>query len=335
MKSNYYIRRINSPFDDSSVFVRNVYMKKAVLFDCGRLGNIENSEIADVTTVFISHTHIDHFIGFDRFLRGSLLSNNVVKIFGPRGIINNVKGKLSGYTWNLIQDYELSFHVFELTDDGIYSSLFSSKNFFNEERLGRYEEKLMLDDDFSVEYDFFDHGIPSVGYRLKEPVRISINKDKMKAEKILSGQWIKDFKNIVLCNDKSNNEILVDTVDGQKKYYINELTEKIVEFPKPQDITYITDIAPSYENYKKAVKLSYESFLLIIEAVFLQQDIEHADAKKHLNINLSKGIFKESLSEYVSFGHFAPKYDRQREEFFKELYAGINISKIIKNELIR
>ena len=68
MKSNYYIRRVNSPFDDSGIFVRNVYMKKAVLFDCGRLGNIDNSELNDISYIFISHTHVDHFSGFDRFL---------------------------------------------------------------------------------------------------------------------------------------------------------------------------------------------------------------------------------------------------------------------------
>lgn len=111
MKSNYTIRRLNSPFDDSGIFVRNVYMKKALLFDCGRLGNIDNSEINDISHVFISHTHIDHFSGFDRFLRTALLSGNKITFFGPSGFINNVKGKLASYTWNLIYDYDITFIV--------------------------------------------------------------------------------------------------------------------------------------------------------------------------------------------------------------------------------
>ena len=217
MKSNYYIRRVNSPFDDSGVFVRNVYMKKAVLFDCGRLGNIENSELNDISYVFISHTHIDHFNGFDRFLRTSLLSGNTFTFFGPDGFINNVKGKLSSYTWNLIRDYDVIFKAVELGRNGIKAALFSAKNGFEEEVCSI--DKIVLDDGFSLQYEFFDHGITSIGYRLKEPERISFNKDKMAEYGLKHGIWAKDLKEAVV--NKSDNDLLeVDTVSGKKKYYI-------------------------------------------------------------------------------------------------------------------
>lgn len=332
MKSNYYIRRVNSPFDDSGVFVRNVYMKKAVLFDCGRLGNIENSELNDISYVFISHTHIDHFNGFDRFLRTSLLSGNTFTFFGPDGFINNVKGKLSSYTWNLIRDYDVIFKAVELGRKGIRAALFSAKNGFEEEVCSI--DKIVLDDGFLLQYEFFDHGITSIGYRLKEPERISFNKDKMAKYGLKHGIWAKDLKEAVV--NKSDNDLLeVDTVSGKKKYYINELKDMVVEYPAAQDITYITDIAPSYENYKKAVALAKNSFLLLIEAVFMGNDIIHSIEKNHLSIGLAKEIYRQSDSEYVSFGHFAPKYDRCRDIFFKELYDDLDLSRLVKNELIR
>lgn len=332
MKSNYYIRRVNSPFDDSGIFVRNVYMKKAVLFDCGRLGNIENSELNDISYVFVSHTHIDHFSGFDRFLRTCLLSGNTFTFFGPDGFINNVKGKLSSYTWNLIRDYDITFKVVELNKTCIKCAQFSAKNGFEEETCSMVH--IMLDDGFTLEYDFFDHGITSIGYRLKEPVRISFNKIKMEEYGLKHGIWARDLKEAVI-NNSPNDLLEVETIYGKKQYYINELKDMVVEYPKAQDITYITDIAPSYENYKKAVALAKNSFLLLIEAVFMGNDIIHSIEKNHLSIGLAKEIFKQSCSEYVSFGHFAPKYDRCRDIFFQELYNGLDISRLIKNELIR
>lgn len=335
MKSNYIIRRLNSPFDDSGIFVRNVYMKKALLFDCGRLGNIDNSEINDISHVFISHTHIDHFSGFDRFLRTALLSGNTITFFGPEGFINNVKGKLASYTWNLIYDYDITFKAIELSFHGMKGAEFSAKNGFKEEHFTVTQNHLILNDDFSLEYDFFDHGIISVGYRVKEPKRISINKNKMEEYGFKNGPWIKLLKEALLDNDSSNNMINVDTYSGIKQYYLNELAEKIAEYPKCQDITYITDIAPSFLNYQKAVKLAKNSHILLIESVFMNNDIIHAIEKNHLSIGVSKAVYKYSNSEYVSFGHFAPKYDRMREIFFQELYSDLDMEKIIKLELNR
>lgn len=333
MKSNYYIRRVNSPFDDSGIFVRNVYMKKAVLFDCGRLGNIDNSELNDISYIFISHTHVDHFSGFDRFLRTSLLSGNTFTFFGPKGFINNVYGKLSSYTWNLIYDYDIVFRAIELRLDGIIGAEFSSKNGFVKEDYN-VNNAVSLDDGFTIEYDFFDHGIPSIGYRLKEPKRISMNKEKMSKYGLKQGVWIKILKDIILSNN-GNDLLEVDTINGKKNYYTDELKNMVVEYPIPQDITYITDIAPTFNNYKKAISLARDSFVLLIESVFMNNDILHAMEKNHLSIGLSKQIFKESNSKLVSFGHFAPKYDKVRDIFFNELYKDLDMKKIVKNELNR
>ena len=333
--TNFTFKRVNSPFDDSGIFVRNVYMKEAVLFDCGRLGSLDNSQLSNISSIFVTHAHMDHFSGFDRFLRGCLLSNKTFKLFGPKGFINNVKGKLAGYTWNLIKDYNISFLVSELLEDNkVVSSIFSAKNNFQEEHIGSYyKDKIILDDDFSLEYEILDHGIPCIAYRLKEPKRISINKDSMSKYGYKIGPWIKNLKEALLLN--ANEEISVISENGVVKEYAKDLGSKIAEYPKVQDITYITDIAPSFDNYKKAVNFSKESFILIIESVFMNKDLIHAIEKNHLNIGLSKCIYINSCANYVSFGHFASKYDRMRDIFFKELYEGLDKSKIIKLELAR
>jgi len=74
-----------------------------------------------------------------------------------------------------------------------------------------------------------------------------------------------------------------------------------VIFKEPQDITFIADFAPTFENYKKAINFARDSFILLIESMFLKEDILHAIDKRHSTIDLSKMIFIESNAKFCPF----------------------------------
>ena len=85
-----------------------------MLFDLGRIDRQPAATLLKVTHVFVSHTHMDHFIGFDHLLRIFLARDREIELFGPPGIIDNVRGKLAGYTWNLIDCYPFVLTVHEV-----------------------------------------------------------------------------------------------------------------------------------------------------------------------------------------------------------------------------
>lgn len=322
MKFNYKIKQLNSGFDDNAIFLRNVYLKTGVLFDCGRLNSLDNSELLDISNVFISHTHMDHFGGFDRFLRGCLNSGNTVRFFGPEGIIDNVEGKLRSYNWNLIRDYDFTIEVVELAPFTRSGASFSARDSFKKNLFDISNgEAVEIGDGFTLAYEFFDHSITSIGYRLNEPKNISIIKENLDNLGLKPGRWLKELKARLTLGE--SGQIEVDTADGVKCFDMEYLETNLVEYKKPQDVTYITDIAPSSDNIEKAVKFAKNSNLLIIEAVFMEKDAAHSVEKNHLTINLSKKIFIDSGSDFVRFLHFASRYDRFREEFFAELRNGV------------
>lgn len=323
MRTNFIIKHINSPFEDSAFFVRNVYKKSAFLLDCGRLGNIANSEVLSITDVFVSHTHIDHFYGFDRLLRTFIRADKTLRFYGPNGFINNVKGKLAGYTWNLIKSYRLIIEAYELLEDKIKVAIFKAELGFVPEEYEFERKEIELDDGFKLTYEFFDHGIKTVGYRIKEDIHVNVKKDTIESLGYKKGAWISTLK-AKLRNGEKSGMLSVATETGVINKSIKELEEELIIYTPPQDITYITDLAPTFENFKKAINFAKNSHILMIEGMFLKRDVLHAIVKKHLTLELAKEIFIRSKSNYVHFFHFAPKYENDKQTFFKILYSEID-----------
>ena len=90
MKPSFHSHLINNPFDDSVLYIQIFREKRAILFDLGSIDFVEPSKLLKVSDIFVSHTHIDHFIGFDHILRLFLGRENLLRIYGPPGIIANV-----------------------------------------------------------------------------------------------------------------------------------------------------------------------------------------------------------------------------------------------------
>ncbi|PLX69839.1 MAG: ribonuclease Z [Denitrovibrio sp.] len=325
MKHNFHVKQVNSPFEDTAFFLRNTYKNEAFLFDCGRIGPLANSEVLSIKEILISHTHIDHFYGFDRILRGTLMSGNKFRVFGPPGIIKNVQGKIDSYTWNLIKSYTVSYEVIELNLDRkeYKTAYFAAEDGFERVDGTIKASELGLTDGFKLDFEFFDHRVPSVGYRVTEPDMVSVLKDKMEENGFKAGKWLKELKAKVLSGELKD-DIKAETSDGLVTMKVGEAADKIIEYVKPQSVTYITDTAPSYDNVTKAIEFAKDSTILLIEGMFMKEDVMHANHKKHLTLDLSKYIFRESNSQFARFFHFTSKYDGNKKELFDRLYEGMN-----------
>ena len=66
-------------------------------------------KILRLSDAFVTHTHMDHFSGFDRVLRICLGRDTALRLYGPPGFIGHVGHKLAAYTWNLVENYPADF----------------------------------------------------------------------------------------------------------------------------------------------------------------------------------------------------------------------------------
>ena len=128
---------VNGRFGDPALYIETLFEKRAIMFDLGDISNLSPRKIQRLDHVFVSHAHIDHFIGFDHLLRVLVGREKIVRLHGPSGIIENIYHKLAAYRWNLIDRFavDLTFIVTEInTDLTIRTAHLRLKNGFAVER---------------------------------------------------------------------------------------------------------------------------------------------------------------------------------------------------------
>jgi ribonuclease Z len=324
MAGSFHTILVNGRFGDPALYVRCVWESRALLFDLGQITGLRPSQILKISDVFVSHTHVDHFIGFDHFLRVMLNRDKTVRLFGPAGLIANVAGKLAGYTWNLVDDYRLRLQVHET--DGVRTRrvTFTCRDRFRHRTravTSPFTGTLLTDDRFEVQARVLEHSVPCLGFALREKVRLSINKDRLNRLGWEAGPWLGRLKRSVREGRAGGSRILVPVAGGggrRVRKPLDEVASRIVLRSPGTMIAYITDIKYSEYNRREAVELARGVDIFFCEAAFLQRDADHARRKHHLTAGQAGELARAAGAARLEIFHFSPKYIGEEELLIRE-----------------
>jgi len=197
--------------------------KEIILFDCGEgtQRQFQKSKLSymQISKVFITHFHGDHFLGLPGLIQTMQLNDREkpLHIYGPKGMINLTNKLLSLGYFN--PNYEIVAHEIDEKDKLIF-------------------------DGYKIVPFKVDHGVPSFGYCLIEDMRPG-KFDKKKALKLGVPEGplfskIQKGEAITLENGKkiTPGMILGKPRKGRKIVISGDtrITEKIVEFAKDADV---------------------------------------------------------------------------------------------------
>jgi ribonuclease Z len=334
MRTSFHPRLINEPISDPGLFISFLYRRRAILFDLGDMHALSPRDLLKVSHVFVTHAHMDHFVGFDALLRALLGRDKKIHLFGPPEFFDRVEGKLSGYTWNLVDEYEynLSLKVTEVWPESLRTRIYRCQERFAKNREQKevpFSGILVDEPSFRVEGVLLDHRIPCLGLSLIESFSININKEGLRALDLPVGPWLTRFKKVVH-NQGDPGEVFVvtwDQGDGilrMRKFILGELTEKIARISPGQKVAYLSDMSGSPENMEKAMKLIKDADQLYIEAAFLDGDREIAKKKFHLTAKEAGALAAKAGVKRLTLFHFSPRYAHREEELTKEAMEAFN-----------
>jgi ribonuclease Z len=327
VKSAFLPRLVNSPFGDPGLHVGLRWQGTALQFDLGRLDRLPAAEVLKLTHIFVSHTHIDHFIGFDRVLRLFLARDATLSLFGPPGIIGHVRGKLAGYAWNLVEGYPFVLNVHEVHSDSIESVRLRATTAFAPEAVGHQAFAGTLYDcpAFSVHATHLDHKIPCLGFAITEKTHLNVRKDELERFAIPAGRWLNELKDAIRNRLPDDTIITAKWFEGkaarQQGYRLQELRERLLVETPGQKLTYVVDALFSQLNVTRIVELARDADLFYCEALFLDVDRAQALQRHHLTARQAGTLARWAGAKRLEVFHFSPRYDRMADRIYAEAAA--------------
>jgi ribonuclease Z len=316
MGPSFLPRLVNGPFDDPALFVPFRYEKRALLFDLGDITELAARDILKISHIFVTHTHMDHFAGFDHVLRTLLGRDKDLFLYGPQGFLANLSGKLAGYCWNLVRNYQNRFtlHATELHPDHALYCRYPCKNAFSADgsiRETPFDGIVLSEPALTVRAVHLDHGTPVLAFALDERFHINIIKAKLGHLRVSPGPWLNRFKSL-LYDDADPETILeipsIENGGARVVLALGELRRIITRVTPGQRLAYIADVAGTPENMKKMVALADRADHLFVEAAFSHIHREIALQKHHLTARQAGELARACRVKQYRLFHYSPRY---------------------------
>lgn len=331
MRQLFDPRLVNDAFGDPALYVDLRDEGRALLFDLGDVARLPPRLMLRLSQVFVSHTHMDHFVGFDGLLRVVLGRQDHLALFGGPGFVAQVEHRLRAYTWNVVHRYsvELVLDVCELGLDGwVRRACFSSRHGFAREdgtpvacAGGVLHDEPLL----RVRAGFVDHEMPCLAFALEEKPRPRVDKVRLAALGLATGAWLRDLRLAVQGGAPAGTPIRLQWRDRRGEHEavrsVGELSGVLRDAAPGRRIGYVTDLRFTDANRRALSALLSGVDQLFIESVFLEAEADHALRKNHLTARQAGLVARELGARQVVPFHFSPRYGGRAAEIEAELRA--------------
>lgn len=281
------------------------------LCDCGMASDLTVKDCRDTAAIFVSHTHIDHFINFDGIMRHQLAIGRPVVIVGPRGIAKNVQAKLLSFSWDLLayDDKAVSYEVRELSDDGHLDTYLLQTPLWQLQHLSREPAPAYVyeNEAFRVSTCLLFHGIFTVAYLFEELPKVKLD---IKSLPYKAGPWLQTLK-AAFAQNLPDTELfpLPDTpiLAGQLFQFLT--------WQRGFRTAYVIDHAATQANFDKILALIDHADELYIESYYGLDEIEMARKNNHSLASFSGQLARLAHVKKPIPIHFSRRYhdeaDRQ------------------------
>lgn len=313
--------------DDPVLLVRVRPLGHNLLFDCGQIHHLAKRVLKQTRAIFISHAHMDHFMGIDTFVRNVLVSPRTFDLFGPPGLAKKLHHKLAGYDWNLAERFWCTLRVNEVHAESVISWLLSGPEGFScrwEKEEALLDRVIYRNDYLQVEAVQCDHKIPVLAFCCRERPAFTVDSQRLADAGLVAGPWLADLKRRFNqgFSDKSPIRFQrcgeAETADAPEKD-AEELYAAICGTNSSASIGYLTDVGYNRENVDRLVEFFQDLSLFIVECSFLREDVEKARRSHHLCTDDINRLLDRLRPVSLLPMHLSKTYNGRCRELYQQL----------------
>ncbi len=314
--------------DDPVLYLKIRPLGRGILVDCGQIHHLAKRVLRSLDAVFISHAHMDHFMGLDTLTRNVHVAPRTIELFGPPGLARRAASKLAGYDWNLTEAYWCSYRVHEIHADRIISFLLPGAEGFplySEGERKRGNALIYRNAFIRVEAALCDHKIPTLAFRITERERFAVDDERIQAAALVRGPWLRRLKELFFTARLPGTPIKVPRNPGEGKgprevtFDAAALYERIRLPQQPPSIGYVTDVGFTRENRHTLSRFLQGVTWLACECTFLAADREKARASYHLCTRDLNALLAEVRPRFILPMHLSKSYLGETGRLYEEL----------------
>ena len=332
MRTTLEPRLLDPTGNESGLVVGLRDERRTLLFDLGEIARLAPRVLLHVTHAFVSHTHMDHFAGFDHLLMLALGRMPRLVLWGGPRFVDQLEHKLRAYTWNVVHRYAvpMTLEVHALEADGSRTHA----RFDSRSRFERQDDApdapsgsdLLLDEPlFAVRARIVDHEMPVLAFAIEEKAQLRVAADRIAAMGLATGAWLRTLKRAVLDGAPDETPIDLAWVDREGAHTarrtVGELRPLVLDTVPGRRIGYVTDLRFTEANVAQLAALLLDADVLHIESVFSDADRDQALRKNHLTATQAGEIARRLRVRKVVPFHFSPRYRGQEEMLRAEVAA--------------
>lgn len=301
------VRLVNGSTGDPVLYLDYPGSNNALLFDGGDNAALSLAELGDLEAVFVTHHHIDHFVGLDRVLRANMDKDKTLHLFGPVHTIRRVSDRIRAYEHQFFPFQKLALAVHELGEGTRRTAVLECAKRFAEPEVTEQAwagRVCYSTDDLEVEAVAVDHTAPCLAYAMAERSGFHPDPEKIAAGLLRSGGWVQEALRLLRADAAGGTRLEIQggsfTLEALAKQYF-------VESPGAR-IAYVTDTQWTDETRPKLVKLARGAWRLYCDSYYARKEAKNAGTHRHMMAHQAGELAKLARVEQLVLIHFAPRY---------------------------
>jgi len=301
-------RLVNGSTGDPVLYLDTPGRDNAFLFDAGDNAKLSMRELADLDAVFISHHHVDHFIGLDRIVRANLDRDKTLQIFGPERTIQKVYDRIKSYEYQFFPFQKIALQVHEILPNTIRSALLECTQRFPKpviEETARQGLQIYETHDAIIESIHVEHTVTCLAYALVEKPSWQPDAEKIVRQGLVAGPWVAEVL------DKLKKQVSLNSkfqLPQGKNTTLGKVVKEFFRESPGARIAFVTDTIWNDAVKQNLLRLTRGAWRLYCDCFYAREHATQATTHRHMTTENAAELARLAGVDELVLIHFASRY---------------------------